>query len=238
MLTLLLPYLTFYGFGRKARRFFAQPFFRYCVVCAGLDVKIVGKPDIERANFFVSNHVSYLDIPLLASQVDGLFVAKSAVAGWPIIGFLAKISRTHFVSRKAVDIPQEKQKIMAQLRQGERIFLFPEGTSGNGSNVLPFKPGLLSAAQSSKNIIQPVTLVYGAALDQEERDKYAWYGEMDLSTHIWSLFKRKERLSVTVVFHETKPSTNFDCRKHLATWAESSVRAGLPAPLTFDQAAE
>ncbi len=165
MLMLLTPYLVFYMLGRSVRCTFARPFFKYCLKSAGIKVKIIGRPDIKSVNFFVSNHVSYLDIPLLASVVDGLFVAKSAVADWPIIGFLAKISRTHFVSRKAIHIPKEKTRLVELLRKGESIFLFPEGSSSNGTKLLPFKPGLLSAAQSpdldGKIIIQPITLIYG-----------------------------------------------------------------------------
>lgn len=221
---------------------FAVPFFKYCVYCAGLKIDVVGTPAFKDANFYVSNHVSYLDIPLLASLVDGVFVAKTAVANWPVIGFLARISQTHFVSRKAIDIPKEKEKISAYLDRGHSFFLFPEGTSGNGANLLPFKSGLLSAAQSSdhatENVIQPITLVYGTDIDQTTRDKYAWYGDMALAPHIWRLLKRHEPFTVSIVFHETASSRDFDNRKQLAYWAETSVQAGLNTPIVFNQAAE
>ncbi len=242
MLILLIPYLGFYFLGRSVRRTFALPFFKCCLKSAGIKVKIIGKPDIENANFFVSNHVSYLDIPLLASVVDGLFVAKSAVADWPVIGFLAKISRTHFVSRKAINIPKEKSRLVELLSNGERIFLFPEGSSSNGTELLPFKPGLLSATQApeleAKTIIQPITLVYGHDTDEHVRNRYTWYGDMDLAPHIWSLLKQKNDFSVFIIFHPPKPSEIFQDRKQLTKWAEACVKSGLTTTSMLEQVAE
>lgn len=242
MLMLLVPYLGLYFLGRSTRRTFARPFFKYCLKSAGIKVTIIGRPDIENASFFVSNHVSYLDIPLLASVVDGLFVAKSAVADWPVIGFLAKISRTHFVSRKAINIPKEKTRLVELLGKGESIFLFPEGSSSNGTELLPFKPGLLSATQSPEleagAIIQPITLVYGNDADKHIRDQYAWYGNMDLAPHIWSLLKQKNNFSVSIIFHPSEPSANFQNRKQLTKWAEACVKSGLEAAPILKHAAE
>lgn len=242
MLILLIPYLGFYFLGKTARRTFAAPFFKYCLKHARIKVTIVGRPDVKNANLFISNHVSYLDIPLLASVLDGLFIAKSEVADWPIIGFLAKISRTHFVSRKAMNIPKEREKIAEHLRKGESIFLFPEGSSGNGVQLLPFKAGLLSAAQSpgieTGTVIQPITLAYGTGKDQKTRDQYAWYGDMDLAPHIWSLLKQKNEFSVSVIFHEAVPSNHFQDRKQLTKWAEERIRTGLTTISVLEQAAE
>ena len=228
---LLVPYLLAYPFGRKPRRLFAYPFFRLCVRYAGLDITVKGKLEKTSAKLYIANHVSYLDIPILASLVDGLFVAKSDVANWPVIGFLARISQTHFVSRKATHIPKERERIARRLEKGDAIFLFPEGSSGNGSDLLPFKPGLLSTAlitSSKRNIeVQPITITYGPGVSQSKRDQYAWYGEMDLAPHMWLLLSLSEKLAVTVTIHDAESPDKFNCRKELAIWAQSKIQSGL-----------
>ncbi len=225
---LLIPYLIFYPLGRKARRIFSYPFFKHCLFCAGLDVKIKGTPQHKKSRLYISNHVSYLDIPILASVADGLFIAKSDVAKWPVIGFLAKISRTHFVSRKATNVFTEREEIAKRLDRGESIFLFPEGSSSDGYDVLPFKPGLLSCAllpiKRNRPTIQPITIAYGCDLPADKRDQYAWYGDMNLAPHLWHLLGLKEKITVTLTFHQCECPTNFADRKTLAAWAEKAIR--------------
>lgn len=232
LLACLLPgYLISYPFGKRIRRFFSYPFFRYCVKCAGLNLNIVGSFDKKAANFYISNHVSYLDIPVLASMIDGLFIAKSEVAKWPLIGFLAKIGRTHFVSRKAVNTLKEREEIAHRLKKGETILLFPEGSSSDGNNLLPFRPGLLSTALLPINdiqiAIQPVTITYGPDAPQDKREKYAWYGDMEMGPHVWYLLGIKEKINVTLTFHECQCPKQFNDRKIFAAWAEETIRSGL-----------
>ncbi|MCB2091042.1 MAG: 1-acyl-sn-glycerol-3-phosphate acyltransferase [Alphaproteobacteria bacterium] len=230
-LVLLPLYLLTYGFGTKCRRAFSLPFFKVCLTCAGLDLKITGFANTDGVNFYISNHVSYLDIPILASLRHGLFVAKTDVASWPFIGFLAKITRTHFVSRKATDTLRERKNISHSLENGDAIFLFPEGSSSNGLDILPFKSGLLSTAllplKSSNIVIQPISIIYGPEISPQERDYYAWYGDMDLCPHIWQLLGRKEKLEVIVTFHKSRCPSTFNDRKDLTKWAEQEIRSGL-----------
>lgn len=236
----LLPfYLAAYPLGRRARRLFAYPFYRTSVFLTGLQVLVVGTPINGMGTLYVANHVSYLDIPVLASLTDGLFAAKAEVRGWPLFGFLARIGRTVFVSRQAANIKNERLEIAKRLAVGEAVFLFPEGSSSDGASVLPFRPGLLSAALLEGDFavpVQPVSIVYGpsvgscAELSQEQRDRYAWYGDMDLAPHLWTLFGLKDRMSVSVIFHEARLSSEFPNRRALAQWAERTVAAGLGGP--------
>lgn len=234
-LALLPLYLLTYGFGAKYRRTFSLPFFKVCLACAGLDLKITGHAAYKDANFYISNHVSYLDIPILATLRHGLFVAKTDVASWPMIGFLAKITRTHFVSRKATDTLRERNNLSRSLDKGDAIFLFPEGSSSNGRDILPFKSGLLSTAllplKTTDIIIQPISITYGPDISQHERDLYAWYGDMDLSPHIWQLLGRKEKIEVIITFHKPRCPSTFKDRKDLTKWAEREIRSGLEKEL-------
>ena len=227
----LLPfYLLVFPCGARARRLFALPFYRASVALTGLRVTAnrdgIGRP----GTLFVANHVSYLDIPVLASLFDASFVAKADVKGWPLFGFLASIGRTIFVSRRASRMVRERLEIANRLAAGESVVLFPEGSSSDGSAVLPFRTGLLSAVQIDDELpvqVQPVSIAYGPALSQAERDSYAWYGDMDLAPHLWRLFGFSERVSVQVRFHPPRMASEFDDRRQLARWAESRVATGM-----------
>lgn len=227
----LLPfYLLAFPFGARPRRLFSLPFYRASVALTGLSVTAnlegLGRP----GTLFVANHVSYLDIPVLASLFDASFVAKADVKGWPLFGFLASIGRTIFVSRRASRMVRERLEIANRLAAGESVVLFPEGSSSDGSGVLPFRTGLLSAVQIDDELpvaVQPVTIVYGPELGQPERDCYAWYGDMDLVPHLWRLFGFSARISVQVRFHPPRMASTFEDRRQLARWAESRVATGL-----------
>lgn len=237
VIAVLLPfYLAAFGLGAQARRLFAYPFYRACVGLTGIRLHAGGAPINAGATLYVANHVSYLDIPLLATLADGVFVAKADVKSWPLFGFLAKIGRTIFVSRQASRIRRERLEIVAGLARGEKVFLFPEGSSSDGSTVLPFRGGLLSAVQLDRELaipIQPLSIVYGPAAadrpaaDAATRDRYAWYGDMDMAPHLWWLFGSNQKMAVTVLFHPPRLSTEFADRHALLDWAESAVAQGL-----------
>ena len=232
----LLPfYLVSYPLGREARRAMSWPFYRSCIALTGLSLHVSGT-QAGPGTFFVANHISYLDIPVLAVLVDGLFVAKTEVQGWPLFGFLARITRTVFVSRNMTKIAKERLTIANSLADGESVILFPEGSSSDGSRLLPFRPGLLSAAKAAPDLsvrVQPVTITYGPAdeagntLSQEDRDRYAWYGDMELASHLWGVFGLKDGIIVSVHFHESRASHEFKDARALAIWAEQTVSEGM-----------
>ena len=233
----LLPfYLLAFPLGKRARRMFSYPFFRGCVYLTGLSIRTTGRRALDPGALLVANHASYLDIPVLATLADGLFVAKEEVRGWPLFGFLASINRTVFVARRAARVPRERLTIANRLAEGNNIFLFPEGSSSDGTGVLPFRPGLLSAALADDELdvtVQPISIVYGPTttnrppLSPETRDCYAWYGDMELAPHLWRLFGLPQRSVVSVHFHPPRSSREFSSRRALALWAERSVTVGV-----------
>ena len=115
-------------------------------VCAlfGIKVQIEGMPAAGRQTLFACNHLSYLDIPAISTVLPVSFIAKADVAGWPLFGLLAKLQRTAFISRRPQDARRESAAIGKRLQQGDSLVLFPEGTSSNGANVLPFKSSLFA----------------------------------------------------------------------------------------------
>ena len=230
---LLVPYLVCFPLGNRARRLFAKPFYLASNRLTGLRVKVLGKP-AGPGTLYAANHASYLDIPVLCAITDGLFVAMAEVRGWPLFGFLAAIGRTIFVSRQRTGVTRERLAIAGRLADGEAVFLFPEGSSSDGARVMPFRTALMTAAAMDPEldvVVQPVTIAYGPDADQGTRDRYAWYGDMDLAPHLLRLFGTKERLVVEVRFHGPRHAHAFPHRRHLADWAQSCVADGLARSL-------
>ncbi len=109
----------------------------------------------------VANHISWLDVVVLGYQTPVTFVAKAEVARWPLIRLLARRSGTLFIHRGNLRTLRGLTRAIAQrLRAGERVAIFPEGTTTTGRQVLPFNPALLQAAIDAAVPVQPVTLRY------------------------------------------------------------------------------
>ena len=141
--------------------------------------------------------MSWLDIPVIGSTVKASFVAKREVATWPVFGFLSKLQQTAFIDRSRNAALREKNSLKNQLENGKRFILFPEGTSSNGQEVLPFKSSLLEVAKTNCPLsIQPFSLTIQTIsnkpiVDSAQYDTYAWYGDMTLAPHLWNFAKSK-----------------------------------------------
>ncbi len=130
----------------------------------------------------VANHVSYLDVVVLAAETGAVFVAKGEVSRWPWIGLLARGIGTIFVDRgRRSDLVRVNGEISAALDRGEGVVVFPEGTSTDGSHVVAFKTGLLEEAARRGIPVRPARIRYDAP-------SVAWWGEMEFLPHLWDLF--------------------------------------------------
>ena len=198
--------------------------FKGLVHLFGIKVKVSGK--IEKKNvLFVSNHISYLDIFILGSLTKAIFVAKSEIKSWPIINKIAAIGKTIFVNRARVMTIRDQVEILSNaLKKGKNLILFPEGTSSDGSKVLPFKSSLfgLSDLYSKKKYkIQPISLTYskldGVPVDRKFRPFFAWFGNMDLVSHAWQ-FLGLGLSEVYVHYHKSVPLNSFKNRKEASQY--------------------
>jgi 1-acyl-sn-glycerol-3-phosphate acyltransferase len=222
------------------RFWWAMPYAYHKLCCRimGLNVRVVGQPTKARPVLFVSNHVSYLDIPVLGSVVPVSFVAKTEVAQWPGYGWLAKLQRTVFVDRRRNTTHQQRDSIHARLVAGDALVLFPEGTSNDGNRILPFRSALLSVAEAAPAerplVIQPVSIAYtsvnGVALGWGLRPLVAWYGGMELGGHLWR-FSRLGRVEVVLQFHEEARLGDFPSRKELTRHCQEAVAGGVDRAL-------
>lgn len=211
---------------------------RFCCRILGFRIRVIGTPSSRRPVLFAANHVSYTDITVLGSVIPGSFIAKAEVADWPFFGWLAKLQRSVFVDRQARNTATQRDAIGDRLASGDALILFPEGTSGDGNRVLPFKSALFGAAQRGKGgspvIVQPVSLAYtrldGMPIGRLYRPFFAWYGAADLAPHMWSMVGLGT-VEVVVEFHP--PTLLADCgsRKALAAYCHARVAGGVAAAL-------
>lgn len=154
----------------------------------GVSLEIRGVP-APGPVMFVSNHVSWLDIPVLGAQTELCFLSKAEVRDWPLIGQLAAAAGTLFIHRGGGESGRKAGEIAAHLRAGRRILVFPEGTTTDGSGLRRFFPQLFQAPLDVGVAVQPVTLRYlddTGGLDREA----AFIGDDAFHTHLWTLLRR------------------------------------------------
>jgi lyso-ornithine lipid O-acyltransferase len=214
---------------------------RWCCRVLGFRIRVIGTPTGERPVLYAANHISYTDITVLGSVIPGSFIAKSEVARWPFFGWLAKLQRSVFVDRRVRSTAAQLDAIGKRLAVGDALILFPEGTSGDGNRVGPFKSALFAAAEQSEGtppvLVQPVSLAYtrldGIPIGRLYRPFFAWYGTVDLATHLWSMVGLGT-VEVVVEFHP--PTFLRDCgsRKALAEYCYARIAGGVAAAL-FDR---
>ena len=180
-----------------------------------------------KGNLFISNHLSYLDIPILGSKFPLRFVAKSEVKSWPLFGFLAKIGRSIFIRRNKTDSFNQKNKILDLLSSGEKVFIFPEGTTSDGNRVLEFKSSSFSSVENQNFKIQPIVILYsdlnGIPINRWLRPLIAWYGDMDLKPHLSKLVGLMS-IKAKLIYLEPVSTKNFENRKDLSNYLEGRIR--------------
>lgn len=222
-----------------------MPMVWHKIICTLFGIKVVvkGTPLTTHPVMFVSNHVSYLDIPVIGSKIKASFVAKSDVAGWPVFGFLAKMVLTIFVKRATRDALKDNKMLINTISTGRNIILFPEGTSSNGQHVLRFKSTLFALASfdpalKEKLSIQPFTIKMVSVNGQiptgnkDIYDLYAWYDDMTLVPHLWQFAKLKGA-TIEICFHDPLKAAHYKDRKALAKECEKKVASALQTDVTL-----
>ena len=241
-----------------AKVVFARLYWAAFARLIGIKVRVIGttaKREGGRPVVYVSNHSSWVDIPVIGGVLDGCFVAKGDVATWPVISTIARLGRTVFVSRTRASTGKERDAMRAVLKAGDNLILFPEGTSSDGSRVLPFRTSFFALAETKSGenladlpLIQPVSVVYdrlgGFPAGRANRPVFAWYGDMDIASHFGRLTQHIG-LRATVLLHMPLDPARFEDRKVLsqAVWqivadGASTLRQNRPArPLALPEPA-
>ena len=138
----------------------------------------------DGAGLTVSNHLTYLDILVYGAAGPFLFVAKSEVRRWPLLGTLAGLGGTIFVDRgRSLQVADATREMEQALRAGIPVLLFPEGTSSDGSSVLPFRSPLFDPAIRAGASVTAAAVRYHAA-DATE-DQLTYWGDMVFLPHLF-----------------------------------------------------
>ena len=213
----LLSKLT--GRSRWPRRFLGG----VARIC-GADVRTEGEP-AKSGDLLIANHVSWLDIMVLAGATGCAFISKAEIRGHPFLRWVADQNHTIYVDRaERRALHDQAQSVVDGLRREQPLALFPEGTVGDGGTLLPFKPSLLSAVAPPP---QGVTL-RPVAIDYHRRAHVLGWapGEHGLDNAL-RILGRKGRLPVTVrLLEPIAPSPD---RKVIARAAHDAVADALAA---------
>lgn len=160
--------------------------------CRVLGIRVTRRGSMPQSGLLVCNHLSYLDVVVLSSIGPCVFVAKRDVAAWPLFGWLAHAAGTIFVDRErrlasadVVDLVREA------IAGGSLVVLFPEGTSSDGSTVLPFKSSLLESAVQLRCPVAAAAIEH-ALEDGSVADEVCYWGDMTLLPHLLNLFSKRE----------------------------------------------
>lgn len=231
--------------GQKRKRQFAARnlafYSRIMLWLFGIRVRLQGSVDSARvregqaAGLLVCNHLSYVDVMVLAAQYPALFVTSVEVQQTPGLGQICQAGGSYFVERRnRTRLAKEIQDLQSILRTGQsHLAVFPEATSSNGEGVLPFKNALFDSAIRSQARILPMCLQYVAAdgkrLDRKVRDSIFYYGEMTFLSHFVRLLKLRT-IDVVLTVHESIPVDSSTSRKDVSdrAWQKISGTYGAP----------
>ena len=188
----------------------------------GARARIVGIP-LTHHVVIVSNHLSWIDILLLAGSTGTAFIAKSELAHVPLVGWLCRMNHTIFVERgDRLAVSGQIAQIRDTLAADWPVTLFPEGTTGDGVTILPFKASLLAALDPPPPgvRVQPVRIDYGAATAE-----LAWVGDEHGKDHAARVLKRKGNFWPTLHFCAPFDPADYGNRKVIAAEARRRIEA-------------
>lgn len=175
---LMLPRWRLFSLKSPKKRSYEQAFYRRIARGFVTHVELRGTPSAKPGTLYICNHITWLDIPAIASVIETEFIAMDDIADWPLVGALSKRTNTLFVSRtQRHQAQQQIEQMIAALQSGVNLMLFAEGTTSPGADVLPFRSSLFAAAPFA-SAVQPVFIGYrhrgGTALSDDEMAVIAW----------------------------------------------------------------
>jgi 1-acyl-sn-glycerol-3-phosphate acyltransferase len=200
---------------------------------AALGARLVLRGRLPRGgSLLVANHVSWLDVVVLAAVTPTRLVAKSDVRSWPGLGALAAASGTIFVDRaRPKALPLTVAEVAAALRAGTSVTVFPEGTTYCGADQGPFRPAMFQAAVDTGAPVVPMTVSYQAGGQQTLAT--AFVGDDTLWTSVRRVCGLRGVTVSLVSSPALHPAPGAD-RRLLARAAQSTVRlSAVPAPASW-----
>lgn len=194
----------------------------------GLSYVQHGEP-MREGGAFVANHSSWIDIWALQRAAAPFLVSKAEVRDWPGVGLIGRAIGTMFIDRRPAQAKAQEAELLARMARGDRMAIFPEGTSTDGQRILTFKSALFgvffAADLAGRVAVQPVTIRYRPPGGLPPAF-YGWWGEMDFARHLRDVMARSVGGTVELTFHPALHPADFAGRKEIAAAAEAAVRAG------------
>jgi lyso-ornithine lipid O-acyltransferase len=184
----------------------------------GYSASVTG--EIPKCGLLVSNHLSYLDILAICATAPAVFVSKADVRRWPVFGWLASIGGTVFIEReRRTHVGEVNREIQSALAEGALVVVFPEGTSSDGTEVLPFRASLLEPALRGGHEITTAWIHYELP-DGDAKQEVCYWGDHTFFPHLLNLLGKK---SVRATLRFEKFQRNTDDRKELAEQLRAAV---------------
>ncbi|MGF7147252.1 1-acyl-sn-glycerol-3-phosphate acyltransferase [Sphingomonas zeicaulis] len=228
LLILLILHVPLHFLWRLLRQ--PSPWPRHFLACvawvAGARVHVVGAP-VAHDVFYVANHLGWIDIPVIAGASGAAFVAQDGIARAPVVGWLSSLNNTIFVSRSdRLGVAEQIEALRVAVSVHQPVTIFPEGTTTDGSFLLPFKPALFAAMAPPPRpmLVQPLLLDYGAA-----GSDIAWIGEEKGDANAIRVLQRKGCFKVTLHFLEPYDPAALDGRKAVSAEARARISSALAA---------
>jgi 1-acyl-sn-glycerol-3-phosphate acyltransferase len=167
---------------RAGRHWIFRTWSRGVARMTGMRIRVAGRAPAPPF-LLVANHLSYVDIVLLAAHLDCVFVAKHDVRNWPLLGLMVQSMDTIFIDRTNLrDVVRVNDQIDRAVRTGDGVVLFAEGTSSPGVRVLPLKPSLLQLAAQRNLPVSHASITYN-------HPAVCWWGDMTFAGHFFDLLK-------------------------------------------------
>jgi 1-acyl-sn-glycerol-3-phosphate acyltransferase len=205
---------------RAARAAWLQRSSRRHLRIFGFSADIAGP--VPQTGLLVSNHLSYLDILVIAATTPAVFVSKAEVRRWPLFGWLATLGGTVFIERaRRTHVGAVNREIQSALAEGVLVVVFPEGTSTNGDEVLPFRSSLLEPALAGHQPISIAWLHYETP-GGDAKQEVCYWGDHEFFPHLINLLGKKS-VRATLRFGTFQRTT--DDRKELAKQLHAAVSA-------------
>jgi 1-acyl-sn-glycerol-3-phosphate acyltransferase len=171
--------------------------------------------------FFAANHLSWIDILVLAGTTGTSFIAHDGIEQWPVVGWLAAQNNTIFIAReKRHAVGNQVNQLRAALTRDQPVTLFPEGTTNDGGALLPFRPALFAGLMPPPRAlqIQPIYIDYGPAAAD-----IAWFGNEGAGANARRVLARSGPLVVTLHFLEPLDPANYPDRKAVAAETQKRI---------------
>jgi 1-acyl-sn-glycerol-3-phosphate acyltransferase len=192
-------YIRFPQLSPEQREMRVQAWAMQFLALWGIHLRVLGQPVANGPALMVANHISWLDILVIHAARHCRFVSKSDIREWPLVGMLATGAGTLYIERTSrKDALRMVKDIANAMQEGDVVAIFPEGTTSDGRDLLPFHANLIQSAIQAQAPVQPMSLQF---IDNQSREitfAPCYIGDDTLIGSMWRTLKAP---GITAVVH-------------------------------------